>query len=349
MRPRTAAFAPGRVNLIGEHTDYNDGLCLPFAIGSASTSSPRRCPAIAMEAHALDLGERHPFDHRSGRPPAAAGWRRFVRGAMAELARPGPGPPGAASRSAATVPPGAGCRRRPPSPGALHGVGRLAGDAEPDSLELARLCSRIENDWLSARTGLLDQLASLHGPGPRAPDRLAQPPRSSVVPLDLGQHRLAVLPSGATREHAPVRLQPAPRGMHPCARADGRGLAARRRRRGLGGAPHPAPPPRPARPHRELARRRHGHHRPRLRDLDEAGLRSTRRTGACATTTTSRRPRWSEHTRALALCGRAWRSRVMGGGFGRIGARPAPAGPHAASRRRCPVEPCGAARILPAT
>src|SRR5215211_9484739 len=66
---RLTAFAPGRVNLIGEHTDYNDGLCLPFAIERGITVTARPVEGPAFEAHALDLGERDRFEPADVRPP----------------------------------------------------------------------------------------------------------------------------------------------------------------------------------------------------------------------------------------------------------------------------------------
>ncbi len=73
------ARGPGRVNLIGEHTDYNDGLALPFAIDRGVTVTAE--PAARFEVHAADLDERDAFDE----PGEAEGWRAFVHGMVAEL------------------------------------------------------------------------------------------------------------------------------------------------------------------------------------------------------------------------------------------------------------------------
>src|ERR1700691_6002319 len=91
-RESVSAFAPGRVNLIGEHTDYNEGLALPFAIGlgvtvCATTWPPGSPGEQTVSAYARDLDERDEFP--LSEPAPAPGWRAFARGTVAELARAG--------------------------------------------------------------------------------------------------------------------------------------------------------------------------------------------------------------------------------------------------------------------
>jgi galactokinase len=156
-----SAFAPGRVNLIGEHTDYNCGLALPFAIAEGVTVGARATDAQRIRARALDLNECDELALPCIRP--GKGWRAFVRGVASELAGAGVAVTGADLKIHGNVPQGAGLS----SSAALEvslGLALLGlAGAELERRELARLCSRVENEWVGARTGLLDQLASLFG------------------------------------------------------------------------------------------------------------------------------------------------------------------------------------------
>jgi galactokinase len=196
------AFAPGRVNLIGEHTDYNDGLCLPFAIELGVTVTARPLVGGGIEAHALDLSERDRFELSDDIAPGD-GWRCFVRGAAAELARAGIEVRPCRLEIAGDVPRGAGLSSSAALAVSLClALCAIAGADPPERVALARLCSRIENDWCGAETGLLDQLASLCGERGRALRIDMRGPDLRTVPLALDGHALATLDSGATRSLA---------------------------------------------------------------------------------------------------------------------------------------------------
>jgi galactokinase len=221
------AFAPGRVNLIGEHTDYNRGLALPFAIAEGVTVRARRSDGPRIRALALDLDERDEFALSA--PPHSEGWRAFVRGIAAELLRAGVALGGADLEISGEVPLGAGLSssaalevalglallalagveltqsvdEQPPrsSEPPAQSAGRLTGGGEAlDRRGLAKLCARVENEWVGAHTGLLDQLASLFGEADAAllidfHDLAIQP-----VPFALaGGWRLVTLDSGEPR------------------------------------------------------------------------------------------------------------------------------------------------------
>ena len=212
--PRSLAFGPGRVNLIGEHTDYNKGLALPFAIAEGITVSAVAAPAGSEDAGrivacARDLDEHDEF--ALARPEPTSGWRAFVRGVVAELTRAGVPLVGASLEISGGPPRGAGLSSSAALEVALClALIDLGGDEGRDGehaerlsrTDIARLCARVENDWVGAHTGLLDQLASLYG----APDRAMlidfRTLQIEPVPLLLGDWRLVVLDSGERHLHA---------------------------------------------------------------------------------------------------------------------------------------------------
>ena len=201
MPEHVTAFAPGRVNLIGEHTDYNRGLALPFAIEKGVTVQADAIEEPKIEVSALDLGDADSFSLE--RPRRVKGWRAFVRGAVAELQRSGTPVRGARLEIAGDVPRGAGLSSSAALEVALvMSLIALSGEAEPNRTELARLCSRVENEWVGARTGLLDQLASLYGEAGRVLRIDFRSLEVRAVALELADHRLVTLDSGERHANA---------------------------------------------------------------------------------------------------------------------------------------------------
>ena len=199
---RVTIRAPGRVNLIGEHTDYNDGLCLPFAIERGITVSALRHSDARIEVEAVDVGEQDSFalEEIGG----AAGWRAFARGIAAELLAAGHDLPGARVRVESDLPSGSGLSSSAAlEAGLALALLALSGDAEPDRVELAKLCSRVENEWVGAQTGLLDQLAVLLGAEGRALRLDLRSLDVREIPLELGPGwTLVTVDSGAAHDHA---------------------------------------------------------------------------------------------------------------------------------------------------
>jgi galactokinase len=196
------ARGPGRVNLIGEHTDYNDGLALPFAIERGVTVTAAPADDGRVTATARDLGEEDAFALED--VERADGWRAFVRGAVAELRDAGHELAPCALDIEGDLDQGSGLSSSAALEAALTlALLAVAGDEEPaDRRDLARICSRIENDWVGARTGLLDQLASLFGREGHAVRIDFATLAIDPVPLELGDWALVTLDSGAVHSHA---------------------------------------------------------------------------------------------------------------------------------------------------
>ena len=202
MAERVRARGPGRVNLIGEHTDYNDGLALPFAIARGITVTAEPLAGDRVQARAPDLGEQDEFALAA--PERAGGWRAFVRGTVAELGAAGHPLRACRLTIEGDIERGSGLSSSAALEAALClALLAVAGANEPaDRRELARLCSRVENDWVGAETGLLDQLASLCGaPGHAVRIDFATLAVDAVA-LDLGDWGLVTLDSGAAHSHA---------------------------------------------------------------------------------------------------------------------------------------------------
>jgi galactokinase len=198
---RATAFAPGRVNLIGEHTDYNAGLALPFAISDGVTVRATRTEDDQVQVLAFDLDAHDTFALDAVSP--VSGWRAFARGAVGELTAAGCALVGARLEITGSVPRGSGLSSSAALEVALClALLAVADAAPPERLELARLCSRVENEWVGAQTGLLDQIASLFGEPERALRIDFQSLEVTPVALELGGYRLVTLDSGERHANA---------------------------------------------------------------------------------------------------------------------------------------------------
>jgi galactokinase len=203
-----AAFGPGRVNLIGEHTDYNGGLALPFAIAQGVVVRAAASGDLVVRAHATDLGEDFAF--AVSQREREHGWRAFVLGMVAELHALEIEVEGAFLEIGGDLPRGAGLSSSAALEVALCLALLALAEVEPERIgrvELARVCARVENEWVGAQTGLLDQLASLCGERDSAllidfAALARDAPTIEPVPLRLDGWRLVVLDSGERHEHA---------------------------------------------------------------------------------------------------------------------------------------------------
>ena len=154
--------APGRINLIGEHTDYNLGWALPIALPQRTvvTFTPEVTDAITVSSDRMDAAVRIPLDTAPG---AVTGWAAYVAGVIWSLRRAGQPVPGGAMSIASDVEMGSGLSSSAALECAVLGALTSAGGIHIERIEQARLAQRAENDYVGAPTGLLDQLAALFG------------------------------------------------------------------------------------------------------------------------------------------------------------------------------------------
>ena len=161
-RPLTVVRAPGRVNLIGEHTDYNDGFVLPMAIDRTIyiALSPRTDNRILL--HSLDLENPADFaltDFQKG----DEGWVEYVKGMAWALQEAGFDLSGWQGVSAGDIPVGAGLSSSAALELAVARAFASASDLAWDATQMALLGQKCENDWVGVNCGIMDQMISAAG------------------------------------------------------------------------------------------------------------------------------------------------------------------------------------------
>lgn len=161
--PQWDIHAPGRVNLLGEHVDYNDGIVLPAAIDRYVHLQAVETGHTRVELTALDLGEKITFDLENLQPQALPDWARYPAGvAWAALQR---GLPVSGIRAVYTssVPIGAGLSSSAAVEVAFGALWNELNRWGLSRLELAQLCQQAENRFVGVNCGLMDQFASACG------------------------------------------------------------------------------------------------------------------------------------------------------------------------------------------
>lgn len=195
--PSLIVRAPGRVNLIGEHTDYNDGFVLPLAIDRAVwiALSPQRDNEV--EVHSLDLeaSKRFSLDTLKN---TDEGWLEYLKGIAWALQQAGHTLTGWRGVMTGNVPRGAGL-----SSSAALELATAKAFAEISGLpwnpqEMAKLAQKAENQWVGVNCGIMDQLISATGEAGHAvlidcrslePKPVPLPPETAVVILDTATRR----------------------------------------------------------------------------------------------------------------------------------------------------------------
>jgi galactokinase len=185
--PTHVSRAPGRLELLGNHTDYNDGLVMSLAVDRyiGFASSPRTDGRIELVSSAFAEGEVFLLDEIKSNPSAR--WADYVKGVLLQLRKRGVNFSGFSAAIHGTIPMGAGMsssaalevatalsvRRLYPfslgatgaaaTPPARDSRGELPPLAPEERLEIAKVCRAAENEFVGVKCGILDQISSLYG------------------------------------------------------------------------------------------------------------------------------------------------------------------------------------------
>src|SRR5579884_2346312 len=195
--PAFVVRAPGRVNLIGEHTDYNDGFVLPLAIDRAVWIALRPRADRQVLAHSLDFAGSTTFalDELTR---SDDGWAEYVKGVAWVLQEAGHRLHGWEGVIAGDVPVGAGLSSSAALEMAVARAFAAVSDLPWDAAKMALLGQRAENEWVGVRCGIMDQMISAAGRAGHAllidcrslhTETVPFPPGTTVVVLDTATRR----------------------------------------------------------------------------------------------------------------------------------------------------------------
>ncbi|MFF3504160.1 galactokinase [Streptomyces sp. NPDC003247] len=201
--PEGVWSAPGRVNLIGEHTDYNDGFVMPFALPHTATAAVSRRDDGRLRLHSADVdGGVVELVLDDLTPESDRNWTAYPAGVVWALREAGHPVTGADVHLTSTVPSGAGLS----SSAALEVVVALAlndlYDLGLQRWQLARLCQRAENVYVGAPTGIMDQTASACCEAGHALFLDTRDLSQKQIPLDLAALGLRLLVVDTQVKHA---------------------------------------------------------------------------------------------------------------------------------------------------
>ncbi len=165
-KPKFIVRAPGRVNLIGEHTDYNDGFVLPMAIDRAVwiAFSPRMDTQVRI--HSLDISTALRSDPEADSAfdlnslTKGKGWAEYVKGVADQLQKAGYTLRGFDAVMTGNVPRGAGLSSSAAVELSAARAFATASGFDWDPAQMARLAQKAENEWVGVNCGIMDQMAS---------------------------------------------------------------------------------------------------------------------------------------------------------------------------------------------
>ena len=201
-RPEFLVRAPGRVNLIGDHTDYTGGLVLPIAIDRSILVAVRRAEGAVARVHSVAFGESVHFTLAEAETVVTRGWRSYVVGVFAVLLREGIPLPGVDLWIGGDLPVAAGLA----SSAALEvGIAAALSAVSETPIEPARmadLCRQAENEFAGSACGIMDQLCCTSATAGDALFIDCTSENVRAIPLDLGDATIVVVNTGVTHSIA---------------------------------------------------------------------------------------------------------------------------------------------------
>jgi galactokinase len=197
--PVAVASAPGRVNLIGGHTDYNDGFVLPAAIDRRTVAAARPREDRTVRVHTTDFDATAAFDLDGIEPTDEAAWSDYPKGVAQHLLARGHAVGGADLALVGGVPMGAGLSSSAAVEVATAAALTAAHGVDPGD-ELVDVCWEAETGFVGLSCGIMDQYTSVHGQADSALFLDCRARDHEVVPLPADEVTLVVTDTDVRRE-----------------------------------------------------------------------------------------------------------------------------------------------------
>ncbi len=159
--PEWVAAAPGRVNLIGEHIDYNDGFVMPMAINRYVVIAGGHCEGAAANLYSVNLDDAAAVPLDATARPRAMHWTNYLRGVIALFAGKGYVVPGFNAVVQSNVPTGGGLSSSAALEVATATLLESATGITMDPVEKALLCQQAEHEFAGVPCGIMDQFSSV--------------------------------------------------------------------------------------------------------------------------------------------------------------------------------------------
>lgn len=193
--------SPGRINLIGEHTDYNYGFVLPAAIDKEIVFCMAANGSDICNLYSWDLQQEYSFElHDLFRSPL--NWANYLIGVVQQLQQRGNKVPGFNCVFGGDIPLGSGMSSSAALEcGLAYGIGVMAG-LELSRTEIARIGQAAENQFVGMQCGLMDQYANMHGQENHLILMDCREETHQTVPVDLKNYGLWLFNSRVTHEHS---------------------------------------------------------------------------------------------------------------------------------------------------
>ena len=161
--PEVHAYAPGRVNLIGEHTDYNDGFAFPAAVDKGIYMAVGKSNHTHSKAIAMDVSEDYEFSPNNLEPIPNGGWRNYIIGVVAEIQNEGFTVPNFNCTFSGDIPAGSGMSSSAALENSVVFALNEMFDLGLTKNQMIYISQRAEHNYAGVKCGIMDQYASMFG------------------------------------------------------------------------------------------------------------------------------------------------------------------------------------------